>query len=183
MRSLITLLLFTLSVFRAIGSSPEEVITAYFQKVKAEGFVSIAELMHPHELRKFQDMLLPIVTQSLATEEVPTFKLFASGTDPKKPAKMTDAEFMNRFMTWVSESNPALRQIISGASIETLGHVVEGDFKHVVVRMKMSANGIDIDKLSVMTVKDFEGKTLMTLSGEMRGVADSFKNMNPRAHQ
>ena len=67
--------------------------------------------------------------------------------DPKMPAKMTDAEFMNRFMTWVSESNPALRQIISDASIETLGHVVEGDFKHVVVRMKVSANGIDIDQL------------------------------------
>ena len=178
MRPLVTLLIVALSVCRAIGGSPEEVIASYFQKVKAEGFGSIADLMHPDELRKFHEMLLPIVTESLAAEEAPTFKFFAAEADPKMPAKMTDAEFMNRFMTWVSESNPALRQIISDASIETLGHVVEGDFKHVVVRMKVSANGIDIDQLSVMTVKDFKGKLLMTLSGEMKGVAESLKRQS-----
>jgi hypothetical protein len=175
MRQLATALVLLLCSNQLFADSPEYIVSAYFQKVKKDGFTSISELMHPDELRKMHEMMLPIIAESLMSEDAPTFKGFADKSDPKTVAKMTDAEFMNRFMTWVSDLQPALRQIISGATIETLGHVVEGDLKHVVVRMKMNSNGIDIEKMSVMTVKDFEGKPRMTLSGEMKGVAESLK--------
>lgn len=57
--------------------------------------------------------------------------------------------------------------VISGPSRET-GYTV-------VVRIRTSHEGVDLAKLSVVTVRDFGGRPMMALAGEMTGVAESLR--------
>ena len=164
------------------AATPEDVIQSYFEKVGREGFGTIAELMHPDELKKFHDMLGPIVSEALgeAGDDAEMFKSFADPTDSKKVATLSDAQFMNTFMAWIEALRPDLRSMIKGAKIETLGHVTEGELSHVVVRMTMSTQGMSVEQLSVMSIRDFQGTPMMILSGEMKGVAESLKRQRAK---
>ena len=175
MRSIFFAILFTFQSF-AFAATPEDVIQEYFQKVKTDGFASVADLIHPAELKKMQEMMLPVIIDGLESDQAAAFKSFADPKDPKKVAKFTDLEFMKKVLSWISGLQPMLSEIMKTAKVETLGHVVEGDLQHVVVRTKMKANGVEMEELSVMTIKDFEGKPMMTLSGEMKGMAEALKN-------
>ncbi len=175
---LYTLLLIglVLSAVQPQAETPEEVAANYFAQLKLGGANKVAALMHPDELRKFREMLTPIVESGLASEKERT--LFRKFSDPKDASKMkplNDSEFMNTFMEWVEVVQPGFTATLKSATIETLGHVREKDISHVVVRMKIHADGVDVEKMGVVSVKDYQGKPKMILTGEMKGMAEALK--------
>src|SRR5882724_6336400 len=48
------------------AQTPEQVVTSYFEKMKTGGINTVATLMHPDELRKFREMLTPVIEGALA---------------------------------------------------------------------------------------------------------------------
>ena len=168
-------LAFLLSAVGLLGETPEQVVEKYFAKVKTEGFAAIADLIHPAEVSKFKGMMAPVVADVLKSPEAESFGAFASHSDPTLMAEMSDAHFLNLFMTWASNAMPGLRQMMADATVKPLGHVAEGDLRHVVVRLKAQKGEIEIEKLSVMSVKESEGQWMMTLSMEMMGVAEALR--------
>lgn len=175
-RSISVLLAFLFSVVASWAETPEQAASSYFEKMKTGGLGSVAGLMHPDELAKFRSMLTPVVEGALASErDRKTFEKFA---DPKEPGKMRafdDLQFMTAFMEWVSALQPGLADVMKGATIDTLGHVKEKDLSHVVVRMRMKKDIIEIEKLSVLSFKDYKGTPMMMLTGEMTGMAEALK--------
>lgn len=169
--------LFVLAFFTAHlpGETPEDVVTRYFAKLKDGGLNTVASLMHPEELQKFQEMLTPIIESALASNESKIFQMFADSKEPSRIRKLSGAEFMNLFMEWIESVKPGVNTIMKDAKVEALGHVREGDIRHVVVKMRMKSEGIEIEKISVVSVKDFHGVPKMILTGEMKGMAEALK--------
>jgi hypothetical protein len=160
------------------AQTPEEAVSQGFDIIKNEGFAKVAVLMHPDELAKFRAMLGPVVEASLAAEgskNAAVFKVFADPSDAKKIAQLTDVAFMETFLDWVQKLQPGMQEMMQGATVATLGHIQEGDTKHVVVRLTMKSMGMEVEKLSVMSVRDYEGKPMLTLMGEMKGIAEAMK--------
>src|SRR5262245_50174584 len=115
--------------------SPEQAVARYYERVKAEGLEHVADLMHPDELKKFREMLEPVIQASLEKPEQ-TFAIYADPADAKRVRPLDDTQFMNTFMQWTVKNVPALADGMKGMTFEPLGHVLEGEAKHVVVRVK-----------------------------------------------
>jgi hypothetical protein len=154
--------------------TPEEVVTKYFERVRADGLGSVADMMHPDELNKLRQMMEPVVAASLA-EKDDTFELFADAADPLKVSAMDDVKFMNTFMTWTTFKVPGVSAALRNASMEALGHVVEGEVKHVVVRSKTKLENVEIEKMSVWSVKDYEGRPMLMMMGDFKGTAEQLR--------
>lgn len=156
------------------AQTPEQVVTSYFDKMKAGGINTTATLMHPDELRKFREMLTPVIEGGLASErDRASFQRFADPTNSAKMRVLDDVQFMNLFMEWVESVRPGFSTVLKDAKVEALGHVQENDLKHVVVRMKMKSQGIEVEKMSVFSVKDFQGVPKLILTGEIKGMAEA----------
>lgn len=158
----------------AAPKTPEEVVTRYFERIKADGIDTVANMMHPDELKKFKEMLAPVIQDSFEAGDH-TFDLFADAHDASKMGALDDVAFMDTFMTWVTRAVPNLTAAMKGASMQAIGHVVEGDVKHIVVRSKMKVEDMEVEKMSVISVKDHEGTPMMLLTGEIKGVAQQLK--------
>jgi hypothetical protein len=157
----------------AHGRTPEETVRIYFDKIKAEGMGSVAKLTHPDELVKFQQMMAPVV--ELALQEAEGRRMFGQFSDPAdetKPRKLTPEEFMSVFLQWVESVQPQISQALKGSSIDIIGHVKEGEVSHVVTRFRTKMQGLEIEKMSVISTKDHNGVALMTLSGEIKQMAE-----------
>ena len=164
----------------ALGSAqpalmtPEEVVTRYFERVKEQGLGSVADMMHPDELKRFRKMTEPVVLESLS-EKDDTFEIYADAQDPTKIRAMDDVGFMNTFMSWASLEVPGLAGALRNANMQALGHVVEGEVRHVVVRSKVKVQDVEVEKMSVMSVKDHDGKPMLMLTGDVQGLAQQLK--------
>jgi hypothetical protein len=172
--SFIGIFLFSLADLSA--ETPEQVVSSYFGKLQNGASNTIAPLMHPDELRKFRETMVPIVETGLKSPQASLFQKFANPEAPSSMRLLTDAEFINIFMEWLEMIQPAMATIIKSATIEPVGHVVEGDLRHVVIRMKVkNTEGVEIEKLNVVTLKDYQGTPKMMMTSEMKGVAESMK--------
>src|SRR4030095_1596037 len=138
--NILALIVLMFSAVSLFAQTPEQVATTYFEKLQTGGINTIATLMHPDELRKFREMLTPIVEGGLASkQDRRTFQKFADPNDPGKMRKVDDSQFMNVFMEWVESVQPGLTELLKGATVDALGHVRENDVRHVVVRMKVKS--------------------------------------------
>lgn len=156
--------------------TPEAVVDTYFERVASGGINQIGSLMHPDELSKFRSMMAPIVSQALSSPgEAEAFAIFADSSNAQQMKSFSSVAFMNTFMEWIVRMQPGFTEVFKNATVETLGHVIEGEKKHVVVRMTMSVEGIEIEKMTVLSIKDFNGQPRMMLTGEMKGVAEALQ--------
>jgi hypothetical protein len=158
------------------AQTPEQVATNYFEKMKAGEMNTVSSLMHPDELRKFHQMLTPVIERGLASDrDNRLFQPFADPQDPTKMRAVDDSQFMSLFMEAVESVQPGINAILKSARVEALGHIRENDVIHVVVRMKLQSQGIEIERMSVLSLKDHQGVPKVMLSGEMKGVAEALK--------
>jgi aminopeptidase C len=127
----------------------------------------VVPFLHPAEMEKFQAKFTPIVEGALASPERADFGYFASDEDPSKLRSMTPQEFMKAFFIWLEKKMPVFNSVAANSKVEALGHVTENDLKHVVVRSTMVMGQLQNEKLTVLTIKDYEGKPMVMLPGEL----------------
>lgn len=171
MRSLLLFLVVIGCSLRA--QSPEDAVRLYVDTVKAQGMGSVAALMHPDELAKFQGMMAPVIEMALGEQQGrAVFGRFSDPADETKLRPLNPPEFLSAFLQCIEALQPQLTQIMKVSTVDILGHVKEGDVCHVVTRFRTKYQGMEIEKLSVMSTKDHQGTAKMILSGEIKQMAE-----------
>lgn len=175
LRSL-ALLLLTLACAALRAQTPEDTIRSYIEQVKTGGLGSVAPHMHPDELVKFREMMAPVIDLALEEKEGrAVFGRFSEPSDETKQKKLSPQEFMATFMQCLDAIMPLIAEALKNASADILGHVKEGDVSHVVLRFKSKLNGIEVEKMTVMSTKDYKGAAKMMLSGEIKQMAEAIR--------
>lgn len=137
---------------------------------------SIAKMMHPEELRRFQEMMGPLVDVAFTDAEGrELFALFADSADPSKTRQLGAQEFMATFFTWFEKIQPLVVEALANSSFEPIGHVKEGEVAHVVTRSRMKIQEIEIEEMTVISTKDYQGEAMLMLSGEIKQMAEALK--------
>jgi hypothetical protein len=169
------------------ASTPEEVVDQYFQAFRSGDLEGMAALMHPEELAVMQQELVPVIAHGIDKVESGTavdpmqLKLFADTDSIDTISSEPPDKFFVRFMNWVGRMNPMMQESMRNASIETIGHVMEGDeIAHVVYRIRLMAQGARVSQMNVMPAKKNGDEWRLMLSGEIRGISELLKKNMPR---
>lgn len=154
--------------------APESIARAYFTALNERGMASIAEFMHPDELLRFKEMLLPLyeaeAEQGGGDLRKQTFGDKATLDDVKTASP---AAFMRRFMTPMTEQMKAGGVIFD--RIDIIGTVREGEVAHVVARIHIGVGDAAMSQLDVISLKPMEGSWGLMLTAQMEGLARALR--------
>jgi len=145
-------------------------------KLDWEGF---AEVMHPEALQGFKDMLVSVLEaageQDRATQ-AGLVSLFYGAQDVQSVIALEPKEFFAGFMKGVVSQSPEMGEIFAGTDVEIIGTVHEGnDLAHVVFRMGISAEGLDVTSVDVVSLKRSGTDWRMLLTANIEGLAEQLK--------
>ncbi len=84
---------------------------------------------------------------------------------------LPDTEFFAGFMGAMFSQTPAIGEVLEGAEMKVIGRIMEGETAHVVTRLEMSVDDIDVSKIEVMSFERDDGSWRALLTGEVSGIA------------
>jgi len=70
-----------------------------------------------------------------------------------------------------------MREVLSAARVNVLGHVLEGDTAHVVYRMSMEVMGKNLDQVQVSPVRRVDGQWRVLLTGSFAAMITSMPDL------
>lgn len=149
------------------SNSPEAVVTEYMAVLQKEGMAAVSRYIHPDELKRFKDMLMPWVRKDASQKNEVVPGLFGSDATLASVEAMPPAQFMDGFMRLVGEQ---LKDVSFG-DIEIVGSIREKDMTHVVTRVAAGYKEVRISKLEVVSTKPLGKEWKLMLSGELEGMA------------
>lgn len=173
--ALAALLLFTSAAFAA---SPEKQAEGYFNALKANNWNAAASFFHPAELDKLRDMLMPLLaieaekgtpmlTSMLFGEKTPDIATLKNMNGPTFFAK-----FMGGLFAQMQDAKPEFN------SVQVLGTIKEtAQLQHVLSRVHVSAGGVAITDMEVLSYRTDKLGQGFALSGEITGMAEQLRNM------
>jgi len=187
MRSvLIALLFLVLPAARLLAeSTPEQMVTLYFDSFKKGDFETIAINIHDEELEKFKESVFPAIERSLeqdpvgASRDAAALRYFMGKDSIEVVREEPPREFFIRFMKWIAQLNPVMMTGMSGATIQTLGFIPEKDMAHTVFRVDVDMMGAQFSQMKVMSVKKQGEEWKLMLTGEIHGMAKMFERQTP----
>lgn len=158
----------------SFAATPEEIVSAYFNAFRQGDMAAVSAAMHPKETSKFQAMIVPVVERGLAAEddraELLGLDVLIGGDSVEYLYTEAPDVFFTRFMKWLLELNPTMKSSMAGATVQPLGHVVEGELVHVVYRMHMDMLGARISQISAISLKKDGDAWKLMLTGEIEGM-------------
>ena len=155
------------------GQTPEAVGKRYIGAIRTGDWKQAAALMHPEALKKFRELMLPIVKADTSGQVA---RSFFGVTSASQLATLPDAELYVRMMKFLMTSSPELARIMSGSESTVIGHVDEGaDVTHVVFRMRATVNGLTVEKMDTMSMRRFGATWRLLLSGDLEGMAAAMR--------
>lgn len=144
--------------------SPEETIQEYVSYMGNLDYEGMAEAMHPEALQEFSEFLVDLVTMDSSG----MFLALFLGLDADEVAEKQPVELFALFMGNVMGLEPEVEESLKNATIDPIGHVMEGDdVAHVVYRMNMPMEGATINKITVASMKRYEKSWRMLLTGDV----------------
>ena len=162
------LLLFTVSAnAQTPSASPEALVKAYTADMQKEGMSIVSRYIHPDELKRFKDMLMPWVRKDASQKNEVIPGLFGAEATLASVEAMPPSQFMDAFMRIAGEQ---LKELSFG-DCEIVGTIREKDMTHVVTRVAASVKGVQIKQMEVITTKPFGKEWKLLLSGELEGMA------------
>jgi hypothetical protein len=158
------------------NGSPEQLVSLYYEKIGKGDMAALADYMHGEELKKFRDMILPILEEGIKSgEDSEVLKGFTRGDPLEKVQQYSPKEFFRRFLAWITEINPGMTDILKNSTFIPIGHVADGDLIHVVFRMNTKIEGVTITKVSVMSLKKDGAEWKLLLTGEIEGMTKALQ--------
>lgn len=153
-------------------SSPESVAGEYAAAIRVGGMPDAANYIHPDELRRFKDMLSPLLAdaKSPAAQGI-VQAVFGPQSDVESVAAMDPLSFMQGFLAFLDGQMKVLN--VTFGDLQILGAVPEGDTVHLVTRTSAGAAGMKLTKLEVMSLKPYEGMWKVLLSGQIEALAQA----------
>jgi hypothetical protein len=149
------------------ANSPEAVVKEYMTVLQKEGMAGVSRYIHPDELKRFKDMLMPWMRKDASQENEAIHGLFGSDATLASVEAMPPARFMDSFMRLVGEQ---MKEASIG-DCEIVGTVREKDMTHVVTRVAAGYKEVRISKLEVVSTKPLGKEWKLMLSGELEGMA------------
>jgi len=166
---LVSLLSFALAVGAqpATSGSPEAVVKEYMTVLQNEGISAVSRYIHPDELKRFKEMLMPWVRKDASQKNEVIPGLFGPEATLASVEAMPPAQFMDAFMRLAGEQ---LKDVTLG-DCEIVGTVREKDITHVVTRITAGVQEVRMNKLTVVSTKPLGKEWKLMLSGELEGLA------------
>ena len=160
------------TVSAAGDGGPEETALAFTAAMRSRDWNRLSSLMHSDALSEFRGMLQPVIELPEAGE----FRRALFGNrDPAAIDALPDAEFFERFIGAMFSQAPALADMLDNADMQVIGRVMEGETAHVVSRLEMSLEGIDVSKMEVMSLKRENNEWRALLTGEVSEIAAALR--------
>jgi hypothetical protein len=158
----------------AAQQTPEQVVEAYFRSFITADYAANVALMHPEALEDMKETMSGLAALPGAADE-PEFREMFGVNSLEEFNRLTPAALFERVLRSQLEQ-PEMREILSGAQVTVLGHVMEGDsMAHVVYRMRMSLSAMDmnLDQVQVAPVKRHDGEWRVLLTGSFAGMMNA----------
>ena len=123
--------------------------------------------MHPEALEEFSRLFKALA----ATDETgEVSQLFFDGASSSSIDDLPPTAVFASVMGGLVNVNPGMNAIFASADAKVLGSVPEGELRHVVYRLSMSVEGVDIRKVAVLTAKPYGESWRALLTAEMEGL-------------
>lgn len=148
---------------------PEAVVAEMSARMRAGDWAAAAALFDDEALRSFRGMMAPLLASTPETEA--GFAKALGVADIAALAQSTDAEFFAAFMRGLMARSQAKLE-----APQILGGVAEGaDVRHVVMRNRVSAMGMSMTKMEVVSLRRRGEAWKVLLSGEIEGMAKALQ--------
>lgn len=153
--------------------TPESVGQQYMAAMRKGDWAGAAALMHPDGLRRFRGFIEPVALADTSGEVAQQFFGVAKSADL---AKLSDSELFARFFKFITTASPEVVEAFSGAEMRPIGHVMEGpDVAHLMGRVRMSVQGITIEKVEAISLQRAGTSWRVQISAEIEGLAAAIK--------
>lgn len=177
---------FLLSIPAIAETTPESLLVEYFNAFKTGDIETMSKIMHEAELEKLKKEMLPVVERGINSvksgigQDVVAKRLFSEDDDIEAIRAESAQMFFIRFMEWVHELNPNMKTAMSGATVQAIGHVLEGEIAHVVYRVNVEMAGTKFNQVTVMSARKSGDEWKLMLTGEIEGMGKLLqRNMKP----
>ena len=111
----------------------------------------------------------------VATRDELYANFFGSGATRESVDQLTDNEYFAAFFSFAMLQSGML-QIMNMATVEYLGHVMEGeDLAHAVTRISLDTPQMNFENMSIASFVDRDDRWMMMMSADIRDVADRLK--------
>lgn len=157
----------------------EEIVQAYVGSLRAGRYDEVGRLLDVEGCKRLQTQLVPVIKEShTATPEAGLLKLFDGIETVEGLEKLSPEEFVAAFFGGVTKLNPVFKETLSSMTAKVIGTVPEGDgVLHVVCRITNSNAGMNITKVSVISLKKNGGKWGVMLSSEIENMAEQVRRV------
>lgn len=179
MRSILrwSLVWFCLQVPLAWADSASAEAAAYFDALRQKDYARAAAHFDPAALREFSETTSFVKDLPPALQRDFLMAFFGPSATLASVDALSDAERFAAFLRVVMESAPGV--VFHGVTV--IGEVPEGEeLRHVVTRSRVSASGIDLDAVEVISFRQSDGKWRVLMSGKMKGLAAQVRAAFPR---
>jgi len=180
------LIAFFLSIPVIAEKTPESLLVEYFNAFKTGDLETMSAIMHDEELEKLKKEMLPVVERGINSvksgigQDQVAKRLFSESDDIEAIRAESAKMFFIRFMEWVYVLNPSMKTAMSGATVQPIGHVMEGEVAHVVYRVGVEMAGTKFNQVTVMSAKKSGDEWKLMLTGEIEGMGKLLqRNMKP----
>ena len=149
------------------AATPEAAVKEYMAALQKDGMLVVSRFLHPDELKRFKEMLMPMFRKEAAAKSEAIRGIYGAEATLACIEAMPPADFMDGFMRLAGEQ-------LSGATFgdaEMLGKISEKDVVHVVTRAATKVKEIEIKTVTVVSTKKSGAEWKLMLTGELEGLA------------
>lgn len=158
----------------AAQETPEAVVQRYFETFRDGQFAENAAMMDPAALTSLHGTMVEMARATgVDSTETRAHLREMFGVENLEQLRALAPEAVYERMLRSVLGQGEMKEILAGAQVNVLGHVLEGDTAHVVYRMKMSVVGTSIDQVQVAPVRRVAGQWRVLLTGSFAGLINS----------
>lgn len=147
----------------------EAAVEAMNKAMQAGDWKAAAAIFDTQAIKDFRAMLMPVIDGLPQDQADAMVKTIFAAPSAASLRKQSDAEFFSGFMGGL--------MAMAGGKIEdtqVIGSVTEGEStRHVVVRNRVSAMGLSMTKMEVVSALNTPQGWRLQLKGDMKGMAET----------
>lgn len=155
----------------AAANTPQATVAAMNQAMERGDWKAAAAQFDPQALKDFRAMLMPVIDAAPAAQRETMVKTMFDIGSLDELKRASDGDFFASYMGGILSL--AGGKLVSN---DIIGEVAEGaDVRHVVTRSRVAAQGIEMTKMDVVSLRRTPQGWRVQLKGDMTGMAELMK--------
>ncbi|NOY88175.1 MAG: hypothetical protein GXO93_02140 [FCB group bacterium] len=131
-----------------------------------------ASLLHPGELQRFKDILMPGIQKIIARDTSDMINVLGKSFSAKEIQSEPPHQFFVDMMSLVFGISPELGNTFKGMVNKDVGAIADGDsLVYVVMKTKMKIGPRDVKEMNVITLSKYNNEWKLNLSSKIEGIA------------